>query len=32
MLDISRNVSVNQYIRESDNAYEFIVQFIKKII
>lgn len=31
MLDISRNVSVNQYIRESDNAYEFIVQFITKL-
>jgi hypothetical protein len=31
MLDISRNVSVSQYIRESDNAYEFIVQLITKL-
>ena len=31
MLDISRNVSVNQYIRESDNAYEFIVQIITNL-
>jgi hypothetical protein len=31
MLDISRNISINQYIRESDNAYEFIVQFITKL-
>jgi len=31
MLDISRNVYVSQYIRESDNAYEFIVQFITKL-
>ena len=31
MLDISRNVSVSQYIRESDNVYEFIVQFTTKL-
>jgi hypothetical protein len=28
MLDISRSVSVSQYIRDSKNAYEFIVQLV----
>ena len=31
MLDISRNVSVSQYIRKSDNAYEFVVLFTTKL-
>ena len=31
MLDISRNVYISQYIRESDNAYEFVVLFTTKL-
>ena len=31
MLDISRNVYISQYIRKSDNAYEFVVLFTTKL-
>jgi hypothetical protein len=31
MLDISHSVSMNDYIRNSDNAYEFIVQLTTKL-
>lgn len=31
LLDISRSVYVNEYIRKSDNAYEFIIQLTTKL-
>jgi hypothetical protein len=31
MLDISRNVSISDYISKSNNVYEFIVQFATRL-